>query len=200
MEEVGAGWSSRRPRAAVSAMSLSTWRSSDTSSSPTRAPPPATTCQAHNVEEGVTPPRSGRTPVEVIGFVSDMNFNGQGGSRGRTRPPGGAPTGREPSTQLLRRCLAGAGDADIADEIDVATAGVNRTTRDRGRARCRGAAGNFNQIMASVGRLVVIGLFFALLTVERLSLYASAGGQVVDDLRWIHGAGRCRHPHRLDAS
>jgi len=69
------------------------------------------------------------------------------------------------------------GDDDIAAQIDVATSGATDSyTVDDAVNAIPGVEeqqGTFNQIIGVtiVVALVVIGLFFALLTVERLSLY-----------------------------
>lgn len=124
-----------------------------------------------------------RTPIRVIGWVQDTAFNGQGGLwtelgtwhtvLNENRPGGGladdvvqalAVRGTEPADATVAAVDAAGGGAvyalTIDDAID-AIPGVSEQTT------------TFNQILGVtvVIALVVIALFFALLTVERTSLY-----------------------------
>ena len=126
-----------------------------------------------------------RSPVVVIGWVSDTSFNGQGGLwadvatwrevLAENRPDAvlaegvfqalavqGAD-GIEPSA-LVDSITAVAGDEVEAFTIDDAVEAIPGVTEQRT---------TFNQILGVtvVIALVVIALFFALLTVERTALY-----------------------------
>lgn len=123
-----------------------------------------------------------RSPVEVIDFVTDTSFIGQGALWAdaatwrevleQNRP--GARVGDEVFQALLVR-----GDSDpavLAVSIDTATG----TTESLSIADAVNALpgveeqqGTFNQIIGVtlVIAVVVIGLFFALITVERTALY-----------------------------
>lgn len=137
--------------------------------------------EADGVEEGmVLLLGPARTPVEVIGFVSDTSFNGQGGMWASEATWRSTLAANRPDAQLadgVWQALVVRGDADVADEIDAATAGATDSyTVDEAVSAIPGVEeqqGTFNQIIGVTiaVALVVIGLFFALLTVERLSLY-----------------------------
>lgn len=124
-----------------------------------------------------------RTPVRVIGWVDDTAFNGQGGLwanlttwhdiLGANRP--GAVLADEVVQALVVR---GTGDTtDLIAAIDVAAGGrAYGLTIDEAIDEIPGVteqSTTFNQILGVtvVIALVVIALFFALLTVERTSLY-----------------------------
>lgn len=125
-----------------------------------------------------------RTAVEVIGFLDDSRYSGQGtlwGSLdtwrqvlGENRP--GERVG-EGVTQAL---VVQAGDADpeaLADEIDEATDGATSTVTVQGAIDALPGVAQqqqvFNQIIGVtvVIAVVVVALFFALITVERTALY-----------------------------
>lgn len=137
--------------------------------------------EADGVEVGMTVlVGPARTPIEVIGFVSDTSFNGQGGMWVSEATWRSALTENRPDAQLadgVWQALVVRGDDDIAERIDAATAGVtdSYTVADAVNAipGVEEQQGTFNQIIGVTiaVALVVIGLFFALLTVERLSLY-----------------------------
>jgi len=137
--------------------------------------------KADNVEEGMTILLGpARTPVEVIGFVSDTSFNGQGGLWTSEATWRTTLAENRPDAQLSEgvwQALVVVGDDDVADQIDVASAGATDSyTVDEAVNAIPGVEsqqGTFNQIIGVtiIVALVVIGLFFALLTVERLSLY-----------------------------
>ena len=137
--------------------------------------------KADGVEEGMTILLGpARTPVDVIGFVSDTSFNGQGGmwasentwrtTLGESRPDAQLADG-------VWQSLVVRGGPDVAEEIDASTGGATDSyTVDEAVNAIPGVEeqqGTFNQIIGVTiaVALVVIGLFFALLTVERLSLY-----------------------------
>lgn len=124
-----------------------------------------------------------RSPVRVIGFVEDTNYLGQAGlwaSPGTWRTVVGANRPAEVVADGVFQSLVvrGTGDpADLAAAIDTATGGatLSLTLVDAANA-IPGVAeqrGTFNQIIGVTVAIaiVVIALFFALLTVERLALY-----------------------------
>ncbi len=137
--------------------------------------------EADGVEEGMTILLGpARTPVEVIGFVSDTSFNGQGGLWASEATWRSTLTQNRPDAQLadgVWQALVVRGDDDVAGQIDAATAGAtdSYTVAEAVNAipGVEEQQGTFNQIIGVTiaVALVVIGLFFALLTVERLSLY-----------------------------
>ncbi len=137
--------------------------------------------EADGVEVGMTLlVGPARTPVEVIGFVSDTSFNGQGGLWASEATWRNALSANRPDAQLsdgVWQALVVRGDDDVTDRIDVATSGATDSyTISEAVNAIPGVEeqqGTFNQIIGVTiaVALVVIGLFFALLTVERLSLY-----------------------------
>ncbi len=137
--------------------------------------------QADGVEIGMTlllgPARS---PVEVIGFVEDTSFNGQGALWASADTWREVLNSNRPDAALgdgVFQALVVRGDAGVGDRIDLATAG--RTDSYTIDAAVRAIPGveeqssTFNQIIGVtiVIAFVVIALFFALLTVERTALY-----------------------------
>jgi putative ABC transport system permease protein len=125
-----------------------------------------------------------RSPVRVIGFLEDSRYLGQGslwGSLGTwrsvlaaNRP--GARVGDD-VVQALVVSGVGADSQEVADEIDVATRGTTQAlTIDQAIDALPGVAQQrtvFNQIIGVtiVIALIVVALFFALITVERTPLY-----------------------------
>lgn len=122
-----------------------------------------------------------RTPVTVVGWVTDTSFNGQAGlwadlDTWRTvllanRPGAGLADGvvqalvvRGSDGPEATAAIVGGIDGVEALTIDEAVAAIPGVTEQRT---------TFNQILGVtvVIALVVIALFFALLTVERTSLY-----------------------------
>ena len=136
--------------------------------------------KADGVEEGMTILLGpARTPVEVIGFVSDTSFNGQAGLWASEATWRSTLAQNRPDAQLadgVWQALIVRGDVN-PDQIDAVTAAAtdSYTVDDAVNAipGVEAQQGTFNQIIGVtiVVALVVIGLFFALLTVERLSLY-----------------------------
>jgi hypothetical protein len=138
-----------------------------------------------------------RSPIEVAGFVSDTTFNGQASLwaspdtwrevLGANRPD--AQLGPDVWQGLIVR---GDGD-DLPEAIDAATGGATASfTVDEAVEAIPGVSGSrartFNQIIGVTVAiaLVVIALFFALLTVERTSTLRRPEGprrEVVDHLR-----------------
>jgi len=124
-----------------------------------------------------------RSPVRVIGFVSDVSYSGAGSLwaspatwrsvQDANRP--GASVGPGVFQALLVRTNGDAGS--VARRIYRATGGATATVP---RAEAADAIGGvrqqrsvFNQILGVtlVIAIVVVALFFALLTVERIGLY-----------------------------
>ena len=136
--------------------------------------------KADGVEEGMTILLGpARTPVEIIGFVSDTSFNGQAGLWASEATWRSTLAQNRPDAQLadgVWQALIVRGDVN-PDQIDAVTAAAtdSYTVDDAVNAipGVEAQQGTFNQIIGVtiVVALVVIGLFFALLTVERLSLY-----------------------------
>lgn len=139
--------------------------------------------QADGVEVGQTlllgPARS---PIEIVGFVSDTSFNGQGGlwvSPGTWREVLAA---NRPASQLAAGVfqalvVRGPGGAALVEAIDAATGGATQsyTVSDAvnaipGVSEQRSTFGQIIGVTITVA-MVVIALFFALLTVERTGLY-----------------------------
>ena len=125
-----------------------------------------------------------RTPVQVIGFVSDTNFSGQGSLwvapetwrdvQNANRPD--ATVGPGVFQSLVVRS-DGVSPGQIAEAIDADTEGATSTlTIDEAVKALPGVeqqSSVFNQIIGVtvLVAIVVVALFFALLTVERTGLY-----------------------------
>ncbi len=140
--------------------------------------------RADGVEEGMElllgPARS---PVTVIGFVSDTAYNGQGSLWGAPETWRSVLADNRPDAQVAdgvfqSLVVTGSGSAsELAAVIDAATAGAtdSYSVPDAVLAipGVEEQQGTFNQIIGVtiVIALVVIALFFALLTVERTALY-----------------------------
>lgn len=124
-----------------------------------------------------------RTPIAVIGWVSDTAYNGQGGLWANIDTWHDVLAANRPDAVLadgVVQALAVRGDGDAADVIAVADEATGgRTfalTVDEAIDAILGVTEQqttFNQILGVtvVIALVVIALFFALLTVERTGLY-----------------------------
>jgi putative ABC transport system permease protein len=125
-----------------------------------------------------------RTPVEVIGFVEDTQYAGQGslwGSMATWRAvntanrPGQAVAGDVVPALVVR--TADADPGDVAAAIDGATGNATETfTRSEAIEGLPGVSeqrSTFNQIIAVtvVVAFVVVALFFSLVTVERTALF-----------------------------
>ena len=138
--------------------------------------------EADGVELGMTillgPARS---PVEIIGFVEDTSFNGQGGlwvepDTWREVLAANRPDARLAEGVFQALVVRGQGD-DLPAAIDAATGGrTDSYTIDGAVAAIPGVEdqqSTFNQIIGVTVAIaaVVIALFFALLTVERAALY-----------------------------
>jgi putative ABC transport system permease protein len=125
-----------------------------------------------------------RTSVRVVGFADDTRFSGQGtlwGSLATWRDvlaanrPGQRL--RDGVVQALVVRAEGRSPHDLADAIDAATSGATETlTIPAATEALPGVSqqrSTFNQIIGVtvVVALVVVALFFALITVERTPLY-----------------------------
>lgn len=137
--------------------------------------------RADGIEEGMTilvgPARS---PVEVIGFVSDTAFNGQGSLWTSPDTWRQVLSANRPDAQVsgeVFQALLVRGDDDIAASIDGATGGATDSYTIEGAVNAipgvQEQQNTFSQIIGVtiVIGLVVIALFFALLTVERTAMY-----------------------------
>jgi putative ABC transport system permease protein len=125
-----------------------------------------------------------RSPVTVVGFVSDVSYSGQGSlwaEPGTWREVMGA---NRPDVQLpddvfqalVVQADEGVDVQQLAGEIDVATGTTDTLTIDAAIEEIPGVSAQrstFNQIIGVTVAIagVVVALFFALLTVERLALY-----------------------------
>ncbi len=138
--------------------------------------------KADGVEEGmVIEVGPARTPIEIVGFVEDTNFNGQSSLWASPDTWRDTLSANRPDAQLgpeVFQALIVRGDGDgLPDNIDAATGGATDSyTVDGAVDAIPGITeqqATFNQIIGVTVAiaLVVIGLFFALLTVERTSLY-----------------------------
>ena len=140
--------------------------------------------QADGVEEGmVIELGPARSPIEIVGFVTDTSFNGQGSlwaspDTWRTVLSENRPDAQLGADVWQGLIVRGGGD-DLPAAIDAATDGATESfTVDGAIDAIPGVqeqTATFNQIIGVTVAiaLVVIGLFFALLTVERTSLYLS---------------------------
>lgn len=143
-----------------------------------------TTLEAEGIEEGDTlllgPARS---EVKVVGFVDDTGYAGQTSLWGSLDTWRSVTSANRPDRTFGDDGVAALvvrvdGDASqVGDRIDEATDGATATlTIDEAIEALPGVAqqrSTFNQIIGvtAVIALVVVGLFFALITVERTSLY-----------------------------
>ena len=120
-----------------------------------------------------------RSPVRVIGWTSDTSYNGQGGLWANVATWRSILAQNRPDAVLadgVVQALVVSGPGDVVDEIDGLDGGVYALSIDDAIEAIPGVTEQrttFNQILGVtvVIALVVIGLFFALLTVERTALY-----------------------------
>jgi putative ABC transport system permease protein len=143
--------------------------------------------EAAGVEVGQTiEVGSGQTPVRVVGWVSDTDFLQQGGFwvtpdtwrtiLAQSRPDATLPDGTFQT--LVVTTEPGADVAQVASAIDAATAGATTTlTREEAVLALPGIREQ-NSTFSSIIYVtlfvagLVVALFFALLTLERIGLYA----------------------------
>lgn len=141
--------------------------------------------RAEGVEEGTTVQLGpARTEVEVIGFLDDSRYSGQGTLWGsldtwRETVAENRP-GEQAGEGVVQALVVQAGDADpaaLATEIDEATDGATSTVTVQGAIDALPGVDQqqqvFNQIIGVTVliAIVVVALFFALITVERTALY-----------------------------
>ena len=126
-----------------------------------------------------------RTPVEVAGFVEDSRYNGQGTLWGSLATWRGVLNENRPEARLGPGAVqvlvvegsGGDGPEALANRIDRATDGATSSlTLDEAIAALPGVSAQeatFNQIigLTVVIAILVVALFFALITVERIGLY-----------------------------
>lgn len=124
-----------------------------------------------------------RAPLQIIGFVSDTPFSGQGSvwvspATWRSLLEANRPGERLGEGTFQALVVRGDGSpAALAKAIDGATGGATRTLGVKDAAESQPGVkeqrGTFNQIIGVtvVIAIVVVALFFALLTVERTGLY-----------------------------
>lgn len=125
-----------------------------------------------------------RSPVTIIGFVSDVSYSGQGtlwAEMGTWRDVVSAnrPEGQLPADAVQAVAVQASRDSDVrelADLIDTATGRTESLTITEAVNEIPGVRAQrstFNQIIAVTIAIagVVVALFFALLTIERLALY-----------------------------
>ena len=126
-----------------------------------------------------------RSPVEVVGFVEDSRYNAQGtlwGSLGtwRTVQNANRPEARLGPGVVQALVVEGSGGVSpeaLAARIDRSTDGATSSlTLDQAIAALPGVSAQeatFNQIigLTVIIAILVVALFFALITVERIGLY-----------------------------
>ncbi|NLD78277.1 MAG: ABC transporter permease [Acidimicrobiales bacterium] len=143
-----------------------------------------TTLKADDIEVGDTLLLGpARTEVEVVGFVEDTNYAGQTALWASLDTWRSVTEANRPDRVFADDAVAALvvridGDASsITEAIDEATEGATDTlTLDAAIEALPGVSqqrSTFNQIIGvtTVIALVVVGLFFALITVERTALY-----------------------------
>jgi putative ABC transport system permease protein len=125
-----------------------------------------------------------RTPVEVVGFVDDTQYSGQGTLWGSLTTWREVLAANRPSQRLgagvvqaLVVRTQGRSARAVADDIDAATGGATDTLTIAAATDALPGVSQqrttFNEIIGItvVVAVVVIALFFALITVERTALY-----------------------------
>jgi putative ABC transport system permease protein len=140
------------------------------------------------VDEGMTvligPARS---PIRIVGFVDDTNYEGQAGLWVSSETWHAVQLANRPDNRLADDTVQAlvvvsrddrGGDArELADAIDAGTGGETESlTIDQAIDALPGVSEQrvvFNQIIGVTVAIavIVVGLFFALLTVERMALY-----------------------------
>ncbi|MEZ5239639.1 MAG: FtsX-like permease family protein [Microthrixaceae bacterium] len=142
--------------------------------------------EASGVEEGMTLEIGpARTPIEVVGWVDDLVYSGQGSLWAtpatwrevvnQNRPDAGV--GEDVFQSLVVQFGPGEDPAEVVQRIDGATDGATSTlTLADAVEAIPGVSeqrSTFNQIIGVtiVIAVIVVALFFALLTVERTGLY-----------------------------
>ncbi len=129
---------------------------------------------------------SAKTPIEVVGWVEDTNYLQQGGFfvvpdtwrrvLADSRPDSNLPPGTFQA--LVVEVADGADPASVAQAIDAATGGTTSTlTRDEAVQALPGIQEQNSTFSAIIYVTLfvaglVVALFFALLTLERIGLYS----------------------------
>ncbi len=144
------------------------------------------TLKAEGVEQGDTVTIGpSRSPVEVIGFVDDTRYAGQStlwasletwrSIQNENRPDARVAAGV--SQALVVKASDPSDSAALAERIDTDTGGLTSSlTEDEAINALPGVAAQnsvFNQIigLTVLIAIIVVALFFALITVERVGLY-----------------------------
>jgi putative ABC transport system permease protein len=142
-----------------------------------------TSLRAEGVQEGDTlllgPQRS---PVRVVGFVADTQYSGQGSLWGSLETWRGIVAANRPdqtpgeSVQALVVRTEGRSAGDVAAAVDDATGTTKSLTLAAAIDALPGVEqqrSTFNQIIGvtALVAVLVVALFFALITVERTALY-----------------------------
>jgi putative ABC transport system permease protein len=139
--------------------------------------------QADGVEEGDTLLLGpARTEVQVVAFVDDTRYSGQASLWGSLETWRAVTAENRPdlatddSVQALVVRADGSNPAEVADAIDDATGSTATLTVDEAIEALPGVTqqrATFNQIIGvtAIVAVVVVALFFALITVERVGLY-----------------------------
>ncbi len=121
-----------------------------------------------------------RSPIQIVGFVSDTSFSGQGSLWASPETWRQVLGANRPDARLAEnvfQALVVQGDEDVASRIDPATDGRTDSYTIEGAVNAipgvESQRNTFNQILGVTIAiaLVVIALFFALITVERTALY-----------------------------
>ena len=121
-----------------------------------------------------------QTPIEIIGFVDDTSYLQQSSVWVNLSTWRAVQNSNRPDSTVsddIVQALVVSGSGDLVTSIDTATAGATATlTKDDAVLALPGVkqqGDTFNQIIYStlVVVLAVVGLFFSLLTLERLGLY-----------------------------
>jgi putative ABC transport system permease protein len=121
-----------------------------------------------------------QTPIEIVGFVDDTSYLLQSSVWVNLPTWRAVQNANRPDSTVgddIVQALVVSGTGDLVTSIDTATAGATKTlTRDDAVLALPGVKqqrDTFNQIIYStlVVVLAVVGLFFSLLTLERLGLY-----------------------------
>lgn len=142
--------------------------------------------EAGGIEEGMTievGPQ--RTPIEIVGWVDGLVYSGQGSLWvqpttwrdvvNQNRPDAGV--GEDVFQALVVQVAPGEDPAEVVQRIDAATDGATATlTLDDAVEAIPGVTeqrSTFNQIIGVTVLIavIVVALFFALLTIERTALY-----------------------------
>ena len=137
--------------------------------------------KADGVEEGMTIELGpARSPIEIVGFVDDTAFNGQGSLWANADTWRQTLSDNRPDARLadgVFQALVVRGSGDLPAAIDAATNGPtdsysvdDAVNAIPGVTEQQSTFGQIIGVTLAIA-LVVIALFFALITVERIGLY-----------------------------